>query len=144
MGSPITYNTTADVFHGATGPGTPDITAIDIQLVPLGLDNLQSKLATVGTLTPPIVGADFVFATHLALMTDDVDVRDSWDPLTGWTGVSDHLWVPNDDGVCYTVLLVDMLRDTKTGIKQRRAWLMRQRVIVGAGTVGLGWPQQGI
>jgi len=139
MGAPV-FNTTCDLFRGATGPGTPTISAIDIRLVPLGFQ--PENILLIGLLTPPSQAAVLILVTHYALFSDETDIQDTWDPLAGWAATSDHIWVPNDDGVCYTVLFVDMIRDTKTGTRMRRAWLMRQRVNLGG--LGLGWPQQGI
>jgi hypothetical protein len=114
-------NTTCDVYrHGNSPPSAPDVPGVKCALLPKG----QS------TLTTP----DY---THLLLVPTTTDIRDDFSAGSLSAGTNaDSLWIPNQNGTGFTVILVRR-KGRGTAMDHKEVLLMREK---GSGSQSVPWP----
>lgn len=92
MAVPVSTNTTCDIYRSANGPpNPPDVAGVKVFLAPKGSNSLTAQ-----------------YYSHVALVAQGTDIRDDYTTGSFTTPGSgaDHLYVPDQSGAQYIVVLV--------------------------------------
>jgi hypothetical protein len=111
MAVPVSTNTTCDVYRsGNAPPAAPDVPGVKIYLAPKGATSLTTQ-----------------FYTHVLLCDVNTDIRDNFVANNMQVGTAaDKVYVPDQNGVAYTVLLVRRV-GRGTAVDHKQVLLLRQQ-----------------
>jgi hypothetical protein len=120
MAMPFIPNTTCDIYHTGTTHG---IDPPNESAVPIYLKGEWEQGQEAGSRTT----ARRMY-THIAHMNDNVDIRDIYGGGSAAGGSPDDIWVPDQNGVPYTVTFVERVTREQAN-NHYRVYLDRQAVV---------------